>query len=77
MYLSTVVLAFMVLVTHVSPHLSLLEIAAACVPVASVGGAWLFYLISLLLNFLGCETLTHAQSHCRVGAVVGVATVVR
>jgi hypothetical protein len=54
LYLSTIVFAFMVLVTHLSPTLTLLELACAAVPVGSVGGAWLMFLMSMLLSFLRC-----------------------
>ena len=53
LYFVSIGLAFMTLVTHLSPHLTLLELAAAAVPVGTVGGAWLFFLGTMLLNFLG------------------------
>ena len=56
--LATIGLAFMVLVTHLSPSLSLLELGCAAVPVGSIGGAWLMFLMSMLLSFLRFVVLT-------------------
>ncbi len=53
LYFVSIGVAFMTLVVHLSPHLTLVELAAASVPVGSVGGAWLFFLGTMLLNFLG------------------------
>lgn len=54
LYAWTLLLAFMVLTTHLYPTLSLTEIAFASVPVGTIGGAWIFFLITMLLNFLRC-----------------------
>ena len=52
LYLWTVLLAFMVLMVHLHPQLTMTELAFAAIPVGSIGGAWLFFLVSMLLNFL-------------------------
>jgi hypothetical protein len=54
LYAASVGVAFVVLVAHLSPQLSLLELAAAAVPVGSVAGAWLFFLMSVLISYLRC-----------------------
>lgn len=52
LYLWTLVLAFMILMVHLHPQFSATELAFAAIPVGSIGGAWLFFLVSMLLNFL-------------------------
>jgi hypothetical protein len=54
LYLWTILLAFMVLMVHLHPQLTMTELAFAAIPVGSIGGAWLFFLVSMLLNFLRC-----------------------
>lgn len=52
LYAWTLALAFMVLATHLSPQLTLTEIVCIAIPVGTVGGAWVFYIVSALINFL-------------------------
>ena len=56
-YAWTLAVAFMVLTVHLYPQLTLTELAFAAIPVGSIGGAWLFYLVAMLLNFLRCGAL--------------------
>ena len=60
LYVSTIVVSFLVLVTHLSPHLTLCELAVASVPVGTIAGAWLLFLMSMLLSFLGYGTGSQA-----------------
>ena len=71
LYFATLVVSFMVLVTHLSPHLSLLELACGAIPVGSVAGAWLFFLLSALLSFLGYVVAEGCVWWGRSGATVG------
>ena len=52
LFAASIGVAFMVLVAHLSPHLTLLELAFGAVPVGAIGGAWLFFIMSALLSFL-------------------------
>ena len=65
LYLASIGLAFMSLVVHLSPSLTLLELACAAVPVGSIGGAWIFFLGTMLLNFLGYAELLWRRAHRR------------
>jgi hypothetical protein len=49
-YFATLVVAFIVLVARLGSRLSLIEAVTAAVPVGTIGGAWLFYLVSCLLS---------------------------
>jgi hypothetical protein len=66
LYFWSVVLAFMVLVAQLSPHLSLLELGFAAIPVGSIGGAWLFFLVTMLLSFLRCAHALACQTRERL-----------
>lgn len=57
LFVASIGVAFMALVTHLSPQLTMLELACAAIPVGSVGGAWVFFLGTMLLNFLGQEAV--------------------
>ena len=52
-WLMTVGCAFVVLTARTHPHLSLLEISFASVPVGTIFAAWITFLCSCLLNELG------------------------
>ena len=57
-YLSTLVGAFIWLVgSPLSEHLGLSELAAAAVPVGTIGSAWVIYLVACALGSLGPLTL--------------------
>lgn len=57
LYWWSLLVAFMALTVHLYPQLTITELAFAAIPVGAVGGAWLFFLITLLLNFLGWVSL--------------------
>ena len=54
-YAWTLLVSFMVMTVHLYPQLTLTEILFASIPVGAIGGAWLFFLVCVLLNFLRCE----------------------
>ena len=51
-YGASIGLALMVLTVHLYPSLRFTEIAVASLVVGTLGGAWLTFLVSALINFL-------------------------
>jgi hypothetical protein len=49
-YAASIGVAFVVLLARTWPRLTLAEIAAASLPVGTIGGAWIVYLTAVLLS---------------------------
>jgi hypothetical protein len=49
-YAGTIAAAFVVMLARTWPRLTLAEIAASSIPVGTIGGAWIVYLVAVLLS---------------------------